>query len=85
MKNNEFTTTTNNTADIDQYRALMLQLLDHAVENTLNEENKKEALHITRLYFGDECDESGAGFKLITGFLMGVNEGMRLAQIIEEQ
>lgn len=77
MKKNTENTTENS------IRNIMLGAFDHAVSETLNEDTKAEALQLTRLYFGEESTEDGHGFKLMTGFLMGVSEGMRIAAAID--
>ena len=75
MKNND-------NFNVDEFRGLMLELFNHANETMLNEENAAEALQITRLYFGENSERNGYGFVVMTGFLMGVNEGMRLADVL---
>lgn len=53
----------------------------HAAD--LNEETKVKALQLTRAYFGEKSDTTGAGFTLMSGFLMGLSAGMEIAAAIE--
>lgn len=68
--------------DIDETRALYLICLDHSLETGLNDANKAEALTLARRYFGDGVREGSPAFIMMTGFLMGVNEGLRISAAI---
>ena len=66
--------------DTDEMRGFMLQAFDHAIDEMLNDETKAEALQLARLYVGNpDMTESSPLFGLMSGFLMGVSEGMRIA------
>ncbi len=65
-------------------RNIMLGAFDHAVSETLDDETKAEALQLARLYIGNpDMPESSPMFSLMSGFLMGVSEGMRIAAAID--
>ena len=82
--NKENMNTTPETFDNDEYRGFILQAFDHATDEMLNDETKAEALQLARLYIGNpDMPESSPMFSLMSGFLMGVSEGMRIAAAID--
>ena len=81
--NKENMNTTPDTFDIDEYRNFVLQACDHATDEMLNDDTKAEARQLVCLYFDakDPADASPA-MCLMTGFLMGMSEGMRIADTL---
>lgn len=66
----------------DAINTLLLNGFDHAIETMMNDSTKETALTLTRAYFGEDATEDGVGFKLTLGYLLGVNEGMRIMAAI---
>lgn len=81
--NKENMNTTPETFDNDEYRGFILQAFDHAADEMLNDETKAEALQLARLYIGNpDMTERSPLFGLMSGFLMGLSEGMRIADTL---
>ncbi len=82
--NKENMNTTPETFDNDEYRGFILQAFGHATDEMLNDETKAEAKQLVCLYFGakDPADASPA-MCLMIGFLMGMSEGMRIAETLD--
>ena len=71
--------------DEDGYRELILQAFDHATNTTMNEDTKAEALQLARLYLGlPNMPASSPMLGIMTGFLMGMSEGMRIAETLDK-
>ena len=70
-------------SDDNETRGFMLQAFDHATNEMMNDETKAEALQLARLYVGNpDMTESSPLFALMSGFLMGMYEGMRIADTL---
>lgn len=69
--------------DVDEYRGFILQAFDHATDEMLNDETKAEARELVKLYFNaDNPADSSPAMCLMSGFLMGISEGMRIADVM---
>lgn len=62
--------------------SFIIQALDNAIEN-LNDKTKAEALRLARAYFGESTTERSPSFTFVSGFLIGMGEGMKIADIID--
>lgn len=66
----------------DEYRGFILQAFDHAAGEMMNDETKAEARRLVKAYFGaDNPADASPAMCLMTGFLMGMNEGMKIADV----
>lgn len=69
--------------DVSEERGFILQAFDHAADEMLNDETKAEALQLARLYVGNpDMPESSPMFSLMSGFIIGMSEGMRIADTL---
>lgn len=69
----------NNNAEMtNEEDNLLLQAFDHACETIMNDGTKEAAIRLARAYFGADTREKSIAVYLMTGFYMGVNEGMRI-------
>lgn len=70
--------------DMNEYRGIFLQAFERATETQLNNDTKAEALHLARLYAGDQkLAENSPLTAMFTFFLLGIGEGMKLADAID--
>lgn len=69
-----------NTAIItdEEMETLLLQVFDHAMEMELIPKAKKDAHRMNESYFGQAFPDHSPATMLMTGFICGVHEGMRL-------
>ncbi len=82
MKEKTFTTPTHAETD-DGMTDFMLQAFDHACNKDMNQELKDEALRLVRLYIGNpDADEHNPLFGMVSGFMLGMNEGMNVADTL---
>lgn len=65
--------------DIDN---LLLQSFDHACGTIMNDSTKEASIRLARAYFGAQTEENSIAGHLMTGFYMGVHEGMRIMAAI---
>lgn len=71
--------------DVDEYRGFILQAFDHASDEMMNDDTKAEARQLVKMYFGaDNPADASPAMCIMTGFLMGVSEGMRIADVMNE-
>ena len=68
--------------EADEYRGFMLQAFDHATDELLNDETKAEAHRLTKMYYGFSVDDSDPLFAIMCGFIIGMSEGMRIADTL---
>lgn len=69
--------------DVDEYRGFILQAFDHATGEMLNDETKAEARQLVKMYFGaDNHADASPAMCLMSGFLLGISEGMRIADTL---
>ena len=69
--------------ETDEARGFMLQAFEYAMENSMNDETKAEAKALCTMFFGKECSDSSPAFALMSGFIMGMGEGMRVAETLD--
>lgn len=82
MKEKTFTTPTHAETD-DGMTDFMLQAFDHACDKDMNQELKDEALRLVRLYINNpDADEHNPLFGMVSGFMLGMNEGMNVADTL---
>ena len=80
--NKENMNTTPETFDIDEYRGFILQAFDHATDEMMNDETKAEAHELVKAYFGHDCGDSSPMLLFMSGFIIGMSKGMRIAETL---
>lgn len=70
--------------ELDEYRCLMLNAFDRATDDIENEELKEEAHLLTKAYYGFNVKNDNPLFAIMTGFLLGVNEGIGIAEALRD-
>ena len=82
MKEKPFTPTHDVTDDeMDDF---MLTAFNNAVDG-MNQELKEDALRLVRLYINNpNADERNPLFGMVSGFMLGMNEGMNVADVLND-
>lgn len=70
--------------DMSEERAFILSAFDYAMDNHLNDDTKAEAHELIKLYFGADCTDKSPMFSLMSGFIIGMTEGMRIAACLDK-
>lgn len=70
-------------AEADGDDAIVLQAFCHAIES-MDDEAKDDARFLAYMLTGQYCADNSIMFATATGFLMGMTEGMRIADILNE-
>ena len=74
------------TTDDEEMRTFILQAFDYAIENNLNADTRNEALYLTRLYLNNSTVSNATPlFGTIIGFMLGIEEGMRIADVLNNK
>lgn len=62
----------------EEIETLLLQVFDHCMEKELIPKAKDDAHRLNELYFGQAFPDGSPATVLMSGFICGVHEGMRL-------
>lgn len=76
---------TNNNVITDEFiKGLTLECFNHAVETMSSDENIRQTVEYTKMYFGTECEPGSHGFTLMQGFLWGMAEYSRIVAAMDD-
>ena len=68
-----------------EMRQFMEQAYMHALETIRKEDAHKECAEVCKLIYGEEMKPTSGGYLHIMGFLMGVQEGMHIADVFNRE
>ena len=73
----------NNNAEMtNEEDDLLLLAFKHACETIMNDSTNEASIRLARACFGAQTEEKSIARYLMTGFYMGVHEGMRIVAAI---